>query len=256
MSNSEDEKSDQSQSGEQEEEQEEQQEEQSEEEITPEITEKERKKQQKLRRDAERFKEDQDNRGIIYISKVPPFMKPEKVRYIMSQFGEVDRIYLTAESSERKNARKKRGGTKKTCYLDGWVEFKDKKIAKRVALTLNATKVGGNKRNFHAEFIWNIRYLSKFKWNHLTEHKRRKDQTRQDKVRTILSEAKRENDVYMQRVDAAKMITAMENKKKEEKQEKIDTKKTETLARKQLEDLRSKFRQRDTIEDTTPVKQT
>lgn len=73
--------------------------------------------------------------------------------------------------SSRQKARVKRGGTKKICYIDGWVEFLDKKLAKRVALTLNGTPVGGGKRSFHAEFTWNIRYLSKFKWNHLTEHK-------------------------------------------------------------------------------------
>jgi len=61
------------------------------------IESKEERKKQKRQKEAVKFKEDQENRGIIYISKVPPFMKPEKVRFIMSQFGEVDRIYLTPE---------------------------------------------------------------------------------------------------------------------------------------------------------------
>jgi len=217
---------------------------------------KRKERNKKRQKEAVKFKEDQENRGIIYISKVPPFMKPEKVRFIMSQFGEVDRIYLTPEDPSRKKARVKRGGSKKTCYLDGWVEFLDKKLAKRVAITLNSTPVGGGKRNFHAEFIWNIRYLSKFKWDHLTEHKRRQDQTRQDRVRTVLSQAKRENDLYMKRVDQAKMISAMEQKKIDKQKEKKQLKQTETTARKQLDDLRAKFRQRDVVEDVKPVKQT
>lgn len=56
-----------------------------------------KRKQKKLQKDVEKFKKDQENRGIIYISKVPPFMKPEKVRFLMSQYGDVDRIYLTPE---------------------------------------------------------------------------------------------------------------------------------------------------------------
>ena len=35
--------------------------------------------------------------GIIYISKVPPFMKPGKLRNLMTQFGEVGRLFLQPE---------------------------------------------------------------------------------------------------------------------------------------------------------------
>ena len=68
-----------------------------EEESEKDVTAKDKRKKQKREAEAIRYKEDQENRGIIYISKVPPFMKPEKVRFLMSQFGEVDRIYLTPE---------------------------------------------------------------------------------------------------------------------------------------------------------------
>ena len=84
----------------------------------------------------------------------------------------------------------------------------------------------------------------------------RQDQTRQDRVRTVLSQAKRENDLYMKRVDQAKMISAMEQKKIDKQKEKKQLKQTETTARKQLDDLRAKFRQRDVVEDVKPVKQT
>ena len=35
--------------------------------------------------------------GIIYLSRLPPFMKPTKVRHIFSQFGEVGRLFLQPE---------------------------------------------------------------------------------------------------------------------------------------------------------------
>ena len=37
--------------------------------------------------------------GIIYISKIPPFMKPGKVKSHMEQFGEVGRVFLQPEGS-------------------------------------------------------------------------------------------------------------------------------------------------------------
>jgi len=38
--------------------------------------------------------------------------------------------------------RKKHGGNSKKQFTEGWVEFKDKKIAKAVARSLNNTKLG------------------------------------------------------------------------------------------------------------------
>ena len=35
--------------------------------------------------------------GIIYISKIPPFMKPGKIKSHMEQFGEVGRVFLQPE---------------------------------------------------------------------------------------------------------------------------------------------------------------
>lgn len=41
--------------------------------------------------------EKREKRGIIYLSSIPPFMKPAKLRHIMLQYGEVDRIFLQPE---------------------------------------------------------------------------------------------------------------------------------------------------------------
>ena len=38
--------------------------------------------------------------GIIYISRIPPFMKPLKVRHIFSKYGEVGRVYLQPEGEK------------------------------------------------------------------------------------------------------------------------------------------------------------
>ena len=35
--------------------------------------------------------------GIVYLSRIPPFMKPLKLRTILSQYGEVGRLFLQPE---------------------------------------------------------------------------------------------------------------------------------------------------------------
>lgn len=39
----------------------------------------------------------QEKAGVIYISRIPPGMQPTKVRHLMSQYGEVGRVYLQKE---------------------------------------------------------------------------------------------------------------------------------------------------------------
>ena len=38
-------------------------------------------------------------KGVCYLSRVPPFMKPVKLRHLLEQHGEVLRIYLAAEGA-------------------------------------------------------------------------------------------------------------------------------------------------------------
>lgn len=107
--------------------------------------------------------------GVIYLSKIPPYMKPEKLKSMFSKYGEVNRIYLVPEDKTVYKRRVKKGGNKNMKYIEGWVEFVDKKIAKDVAEILNNQIVGGKKRNYYHDDIWNIKYLKGFKWTHLTE---------------------------------------------------------------------------------------
>jgi hypothetical protein len=51
----------------------------------------------KLLKEAQEYKEKLEKRGVIYMSRVPPFMKPNKARNIFEQYGEVTRLYLAEE---------------------------------------------------------------------------------------------------------------------------------------------------------------
>lgn len=43
-----------------------------------------------------------------------------------------------------------KGGNKKICFRQGWVEFNDKRMAKLAALTLNSQKMVTKKGNFYS----------------------------------------------------------------------------------------------------------
>lgn len=44
-----------------------------------------------------RFKAAQERTGVVYISRIPPGMRPTKVRHLMGAYGEVGRVYLQPE---------------------------------------------------------------------------------------------------------------------------------------------------------------
>ena len=43
------------------------------------------------------FKAKQERTGVVYISRIPPGMRPTKVRHLMSAYGEIGRVYLQQE---------------------------------------------------------------------------------------------------------------------------------------------------------------
>lgn len=45
------------------------------------------------------FKAAQDGAGVIYISRIPPGMRPTKVRHLMSAYGEIGKVYLQQEGT-------------------------------------------------------------------------------------------------------------------------------------------------------------
>lgn len=50
--------------------------------------------------DLEEFNAAQERTGVVYISRIPPGMRPTKVRHLMSAYGEVGRVYLQQEGKQ------------------------------------------------------------------------------------------------------------------------------------------------------------
>lgn len=123
----------------------------------------EEEEKKRLYEEALAYREAKERRGVVYMSRVPPFMKPNKARSILEEYGEVTRLYLAEENPEHRRKRKEHGGNASKQFREGWIEFADKKIAKRVAESLNNTPMGGKKGDYYHDDLWNLKYLKNFK---------------------------------------------------------------------------------------------
>ena len=86
--------------------------------------------------------------------------------------GNYSEPFLLCHDIADPHVRKRRQRFKKNRkrnYTEGWVEFADKRVAKATAMVLNNTQIGGKKRYYYHDDIWNMKYLPKFHWSHLTE---------------------------------------------------------------------------------------
>ncbi|OQS03325.1 pre-rRNA-processing protein ESF2, partial [Thraustotheca clavata] len=161
-------------------------------------------------------KKKESKKGVVYMSRVPPFMTPDRVRQMLKKYGDIERIYLVEEDKTHRKKRIKSGGNKKVNFTEGWIEFTHKSVAKRVAAALNTKPMGGKKRSMYYDDIWNLKYLKGFKWSHLTEKIAYENRVRDQKLRLEIAQAAKENAAFMERVEQSKQIDKMEERKKAE----------------------------------------
>ena len=155
-----------------------------------------------------------ERRGIVYLSRVPPRMGPAKVKTLLSDFGDVTRVYLVEEDKSSRKRRRKAGGSGSKRYIEGWIEFESKKVAKRVGETLNMSRITNHKGSVHYDDVWNIKYLRGFKWSHLTEKVAYERRIREQKLRVEMMEARRENANYVAQVEAGRKLDYIEERQR------------------------------------------
>jgi len=145
--------------------------------------------------------------GIIYLSSVPAGMNVSQTTTFFSEFGRVGRIFLQPDKNDKKTGKFNR------VFSEGWVEFMSKKVAKSVADSLNSIPVGGKRRSKAYEELWNIKYLPRFKWVHLSERLAYEAAVRQQRMRTEISQVKREAEHFK---------SSVEKKRKKAKKDKVE----------------------------------
>lgn len=178
----------------------------------------------------------------------------------MSKRFALGRVYLEAEPEHVTNTRKKTGGNRKTNYTEGWVEFERKKDAKLAALALNGQLIGGKKRhNEYHDDTWTIKYLSGFKWFHLTEKLAYDQKMRQMRLKSSMSRADKELQFYKDKAEFADQIAKIEERRERKAQasesedsgsgEKVHAKKAKNIEKiiKYHQRKRREFKQREPI---------
>lgn len=189
------------------------------------------KKAKKLERiqKLKKAKKSKHKTGVVYLSTIPPYMKPTKMRQILSRFGDIDRLFLRREDEKSHKQRVRSGGNKKVMYVEGWAEFVRKRDAKLCAQTLNGNIIGGKKGSFYHDDIMNLKYLPGFKWADLTDQIARENDVRQAKLEMEISQANKLNAEYTKNVEKSKMLQNMRNSKRRASDEQ-DEKESDDIA--------------------------
>ena len=99
---------------------------------------------------------------IVYLSRIPPGMGPSQVKHLLSQYGQLGRVFLKRDEHGTRNlidtpravvterlrfqdtpaSRRQREKHRAHRFAEGWIEFVDKKVARNVAEMLNASPIG------------------------------------------------------------------------------------------------------------------
>ncbi|KAK7061318.1 Pre-rRNA-processing protein ESF2 [Favolaschia claudopus] len=138
------------------------------------------------------------------------FQAAQNLRHLMSGYGEVGRVYL------------QQGGITdpKRAYLphftEGWVEFKDKKVARSVAEMLKTPNRSAVRKGTRwRDDVWTMKYLPKFKWSMLTEQVAHEAAAHTAKLRVELSQSRSEQRDYLKNVEHARVLDKRAEKKRE-----------------------------------------
>lgn len=123
------------------------------------------------------YQHEMSQRGIIYVARIPPRMTPMKMKHLLSMYGTlVTRIFCQKQPQPQKKGPPR--------YVEGWVEFADKKVAQQIAASLHQQRISNVKRNVHYDDHWCLKYLgSKFTWSILTEKVAYEKRVREQKLR-------------------------------------------------------------------------
>ncbi|GAA5977725.1 hypothetical protein JCM11641_001389 [Rhodosporidiobolus odoratus] len=154
--------------------------------------------------------------GLIYLSRIPPGMGPGKVKHLLSQFGEVGRIYLARADKGKEvsiaKQRKQKERHQSHNFKEGWVEYLDKRVARSVAEMLNAQTIGGKKSDRWHDDVWTMKYLPRFRWDQLSEQVALERATTTSLLRFHLTHSKSEQESYLSAVERARTHSKIEEK--------------------------------------------
>ncbi|XP_061299543.1 activator of basal transcription 1 [Pezoporus flaviventris] len=136
--------------------------------------------------------------GVLYLSFLPPGFGPRQARVLLGVHGELGRVFLQPKGGGVRR-RRQRPGPPGGSFAEGWVEFRDKRAAKRAASILHGAPMSPRPRSRFRHHCWSIKYLPGFRWPHLSERLSYERQVRAQRLRVEVAQAKREGGFYARR---------------------------------------------------------
>jgi ESF2/ABP1 family protein len=194
-----------------------------------------KKASSKMLKEGLKYREELEKRGVIYLSRVPPGMKPNKFRELLTPYGEITRLYLAVEDESARKRRAKSGGNGSKQFVEGWVEFSDKKVARSVAESLNNTRIGSKKGDYYYDDLWNLKYLKGFKWEFLTEKFAYERRVRETKLRAAMVTSKTQNAAFVEQVEKNKAHKHAQERRRARDGDDVDGDGGESKAKKKRE---------------------
>ncbi|KAL6007702.1 hypothetical protein ACLOJK_033203 [Asimina triloba] len=171
-----------------------------------------------------------DKRGICYLSRIPPHMTPLKLRQILSQYGELQRIYLAPEVPSS-------GQLKRNCFIpDSIVKIDGARVFECRYCFIPKLIVGVDGAGYACEskvqilqlkcdvsgqVDFEVKGFPKGTPDIVMPYVAYKNAIREQKLALEISAAKRERDFYLSKVDKARALNAIQerSKKKQKVQE-------------------------------------
>ncbi|CAI4222416.1 unnamed protein product [Auanema sp. JU1783] len=142
--------------------------------------------------------------AVLYFSHIPEGFSPGRMKSYFEKYAPnaVGRVYL---------ARNKRV-THKHLYTEGWIEIKKKRLAKRLAEMLNGREVGGRRADPVSSVIWNVMYLSGFKWFHLVEQLNYEKNVEDKRLQTEIAQIRKISSAYEENVEKGMNLKKLEER--------------------------------------------
>lgn len=97
-------------------------------------------------------------------------------------------------------------------FSEGWVEFVSKRAAKQVAVKLNNSPIATRKSSKFYDILWSVKYLSRFKWVHLSERLTYEKAVHRHKLQTEISQARKEAAFFEDNLDKSERIKKLKKK--------------------------------------------
>lgn len=150
-------------------------------------------------------------KGILYIARVPPGMKPSHLKRVLSDFCDVERVWCTSTDKENKKSRR--------APSEAWVEVSSSKKAKKVARLLHMRPMGFGR---FKEDLWNMKYLKGVEWHHLSTQHLHKKKMREKRLQQHIADAKKTANFYLQQIEKQRHDEEVKDRKRKRGEETVE----------------------------------